>query len=216
MSRNYQTLTGDTIIRKVRGKNICNAIICVLGYLAVTALVIYLLHMTSTQHRYLYAIIGLLLCILFYAGLTFWLKRTLSTLKDVSRARVFRKYGSPEQLAEIISAGAAHPLLESRHALIADTFIMKHNDYESYIPFSDVILCYRKEQRTNGVLTGIYLVVQDVYGEKIEYPFKMGKSHLGEMTDVMRHISEQAPNAAFGYTQQNLKYADANVKAIPE
>lgn len=216
MSRSYQSLSGEEIIKKIRSKNRRTVLLCALGDLAVVGAAAVLLFMTANEHRYVYAIIGLLVCVLFFVALTTVMKAALTTLKDVANAKLFRKFGAPERLAEAISAGAEHPLLESRQTLAADSFIMKHNDFESYVPYSAVLLCYKKEQRTNGILTSVSLVVHDAYGDKTEYPFKMGKRHEGEMNDVMRQIAEQAPNAAFGYTPQNLKYAAANARRIPE
>ena len=114
------------------------------------------------------------------------------------------------------SAGAEDLLLDSNKALIAKNFIMKHNDFESYIPFTHVLLCYRKESSTNGIPTAVYFVVHDIYGDSFEYPFKMGKKHREEMVDIMKHISTLSPQAAFGYSQQNLQYAKSHVQQIPE
>ena len=142
------------------------------------------------------------------------LKNALGTLKDCRHAKVFRKFGEPETIAARIAAESAEPLLPSNEVLIADSFIMNYTNFESYVPYSGVLLCYKKEQRTNGILTAIYLVVHDIYGDQFSYRFKTGKKHADEMINVMKHISEQAPQAAFGYTQENLQYAAANAKKL--
>ena len=216
MARSYNSLTGDEIVRKIRGKNRTILFGCIMGFLAVAALAAYLLYMTATEHQYLYAILGLLLCALFAYVLAITLKKAIGVLKDPTRARVFRKYGTPDQIAATIAAGADNVLLGSGKALITEKFIMKHNDFESYIPFTDVLLVYRKESSTNGIPTGVFFVVHDVYGDSFEYPFKMGKKHKDEMVDIMKHIHELSPQAAFGYTKPNLDYAKTHIKPLPQ
>ncbi|MBR5371827.1 MAG: hypothetical protein IK130_06405 [Oscillospiraceae bacterium] len=216
MAYHYNSLTGDIIVRKIQKKNKRNALLCILGLAAVAGLAVFLLYMTATEHKYLYAIGGLLLCALFVYVLITTMRKAISIWKDPSRARVFRKYGTPDQIAETIAAGADNVLLGSGKALITESFIMKHNDFESFIPFTDVLLCYRKESSTNGIPTAVYFVVHDVYGDSFEYPFKMGKKHKEEMVDIMKHISELAPQAAFGYSGQNLNYAKTHTKPLPQ
>ncbi len=216
MAKSYYGLTGEAVVSSVRRRNIGTLVFCIFGLIACLVAIVVLLVMTAHEHRYLVTIIGLLIVALLIYAAVCGIKSACNTLKDCTRARIFRKYGSPDSIAERIAAEADTPLLSSQKALIADSFIMNRGNFESYVPFSEILLCYKKEQRTNGILTGIFLVVHDAYGDKFEYPFKLGKKHEEEMLDVMKHISTQAPKAAFGYTPENLKYAAANARQPAE
>ena len=60
----------------------------------------------------------------------------------------------------------------------------------------------------------MYLIVFDSYGEKHQYPFKFGKSGKELMGDVMKHISEKAPECAFGFTNEARQYMNSRRKTL--
>lgn len=209
----YAELTGAQIVGAIRRKNRRSVFFGILGMLLVVLFLLGVGYMMTNGHP-IYGVVGVLLCAFFLWALGTSVIKSMRILKDVENSRVFRKYGAPEALAERIAEGSLSPILDSKRALIADSFIMIHKDYESYVPFNQVMLLYRKEHRTNGVLDGIFLVVHDVYGDKFEYPFKLGKKHAGDMSVVADEILRQAPECRFGYTQENLAYVQQNCKKI--
>lgn len=211
MAANYQALSGQDVIKKVRNTHIKYLIFCTLGViLAVVMLIAAGSMIRNGEGGILVMVFGVLvmLCSIYFAG------RSFKTLGNIENCRLFRKYGTPDEIAQRISEGSLNTILDSKGSLCTDTFIMKHSDFESYVPYEDILLLYRKEHRTNGVLDGIYLVVHDRYGDKFEYPFKMGKKHAGEMDTVANAIGQRAKDCRFGYTPDNLSYVKQNAKTI--
>ena len=211
MGTNYNVLSGDDVVKKIRNTHIKYLFFCLAGAVLAVVMLIAAGHLIRDgEGGILVMLFGILvmLCAVYFAS------RSIKTLGNVENCRVFRKYGTPEQIAQRISEGTLSTILDSKGSLCTETFIMKHSDFESFVPYEDILLLYRKEHRTNGILDSIFLVVHDRYGDKFEYPFKLGKKHAGEMDMVANAIGQHAPDCRFGYTQDNLSYAKQNAKPL--
>lgn len=213
MAKNYVGLTGNDIVKAVRRHNLW--MLLSRGFLILFIAVILTVGMRYLwkSGHYIYLVLAILVALLLFYMCIEAVGKAAATLKNVSRARVFRKYGSPDSIAMRISEG--EPLLESNKTLLTDSFIMKHGDFESFIPFEDILLIYRKTHATNGVQDGVYLVVHDAYGDSFDYPFKLGKKHESEMENAFAVIMQRADRARVGYLKENLEYAKQNA-AEPE
>ena len=214
MAINYTGLTGEQIVGKVRRRNRNTVWKCALGIMLVAAFLVGVIWLIRAEKRYLIGIFGILICLLVIYFLLQSIGKATDVLKDVPSAPVFRKFGSPETIAARVANGADSPLIPSRKTLIGDSFIMKHGDFETYIPFESVRLMYRKEHSTNGVKDSIFLVVYDEYGDSVDYPFQLGKKHADEMRIAAETIAAQAPDCRFGYTKENLDWIKSVAKKL--
>ncbi len=216
MAKNYSALTGSDIVRAVRKKHIKYLIYSIFGIIAGFALLIAVsIYLHRSSESVVYMILGVLMSACIIGFSCYMLGKSFLTLRDILHIPLFRKYGSADSIAMQISEHFPAAILESNKVLITDSFIMKHGDYETYIPYEDVLLLYRKEHRTNGVLDSIFLVVYDAYGDNVEYPFKLGKKHADDMDAAAKAIASRAPNCRFGYTKENLAYVQSNKKPLP-
>ncbi|MBR6760729.1 MAG: hypothetical protein IKM30_01700 [Oscillospiraceae bacterium] len=208
-------LTGDKIVRLMRRRNGWAAVgYCFFALFAVLMLIAgpFLLNDGRPFPALAAVVMGILLMV--YAG-----KRLFSAIKTVFRTekhRLFRKYGSPDDLAAQILQGEEEMILDHPQVMVTEQFIMKRKCFESFIPYDHILLIYRKEHRTNGVLDGIYLVIHDCYGDSYEYPFRMGQKYAGDLEYAAGEIGKRASGCRFGYTTENLNWAKANVKPLPE
>lgn len=132
------------------------------------------------------------------------------------KATVFRKYGDPEAIADRIFVGRENILLEQNHVVITADYILHRKHYETFVPLADVLLMYRKEHRTNGILDAISLVVHDRYGDSYEYPFRLSNKFAGDMDYAVGEIIKLNPECRIGYDRQNLQYVKANKQPIPD
>lgn len=132
------------------------------------------------------------------------------------RATVFRKYGAPDEIADRIFLGRENVLLEQSYVIITEDYILHRKHYETFVPLADILLVYRKEHRTNGILDSISLVVHDRYGDSYEYPFKMGKKFAGDMDFAVGEMIKRMPNCRLGYDKQNLQYVKEQKLPIPD
>ena len=216
MAKNYSALTGNDIIRSIRKKHIIRLILSLLGIAAgFGALIAVSMFLNEQGESMLYQLFCVLFCALFIGFCCYMVGKSFLTLRNIRHIPLFRKFGSADSIAMQIAEHFVSPVLESRSVLITDTFIMKHGDYETYKPYESVMLMYRKEHRTNGVLDSIFLVVFDEFGDSVDYPFKLGKKHSGDMEEAANAIAKRAPNCRFGYTKENLAYVQQNKKPLP-
>lgn len=214
MAVSYTDLTGEQIIRKVRRQNRGTVVKCSLIILAALAFTVGIVWIIREEQRYLLGFCGILLVALVIVWMLQSISKALGVLRDVPAAPVFRKFGSPETIAARIANGADSPLIPSRTTLVGDSFIMKHGDFETYIPFESVRLMYRKEHSTNGIKDSIFLVVYDEFGDSVDYPFKLGKKHADEMRIAAEEIAKHAPDCRFGYTKENLDWVKSVARKL--
>lgn len=219
MAKDYSALTGDEMlagIRKTHRARIAGDIFLILfaaGFLI--GCVIMLMNNHRDAFRIVMALIGIAGCIVGVWAIFGQIGKHIETIASPEKCRLFRKYGSPESVAARIAAESGEPVIAEKSTLLCRSFIMIRGDFESFIPLDQMLHVYRKESSTNGIKHSVYLVGQDVYGDKFEYPFKLGKTHKQIMVDAMEEISRQSPQCAVGYSPQNLAYAKQNVKVLP-
>ena len=212
--RNYSELTGDQVVAGVRRYNQRNRLLCILGILVCCAFLVAIIKFMFPGGHYVYGILGVILILLCFYGLFEGISRTTKTIAAGENAAIFRKYGTPETIAARIALESAEPLLDSKGSLVCDSFIMKHGNFESFIPFEKALLIYRREHRTNGIKDSVSLVVHDAFGDSVQYPFKMGRRGQEQMQEIMMHISQKNENCAVGYSPQNLNYAKQNATPL--
>ncbi|MCQ2417891.1 MAG: hypothetical protein MJ071_08810 [Oscillospiraceae bacterium] len=215
MAKTYDALSGEQIKQKIKKKHVFRCICGTLGLIAVPLVMYAVIRFGIMQeHEYFTSIIILAVLLVGFSVLGKTLQKSRQTIADIDNIRLFRKYGSAETIAARIAQGCESPLMNTGRSFVGSTFIMQHDNFESYIPFEEILLLYRKVHRTNGVTDGVYLEVHDTYGDHFQYPFRIGKKHEAEMEKVVNKILEQAPNCRVGYTKENLEYAKAAAKEL--
>lgn len=214
MARQYSTISGAEIVSSICRHHKKNIALCILGMLGTAFLMVVVVLWLRTGEHIVFGILGIGLCVLFAYLLVDSISKSRRILADPENCRLFRKYGAPDTIAMQIADGSNALLTESKTALITDTFIMKHGNFETFVPFGHILLLYRKEHSTNGITDSVFLVVHDAFGDSFEYPFKVGKKHEAEMWSVAEEIAKRAPQCRIGYTQDNLNYVKQNAKKL--
>ena len=213
----YRTLDGKKLTAQVRRKNRSRVswnIFYIFCLIAVMAAI--LIYNVLENHEYLMTIVVLLLCSFGIWALVSSIIKAVGVLRDVPNSRVFRKYGTPDEIAARIAEESGEPILRCRQTLLTRSFIMRTDEPQSYIPLEKAALIYRKEHRTNGIKDSVSLVVHDWYGDQFEYPFKLGKKHAAEMDLAANTIINAASACRVGYTPENLSYIRTNTQPVPE
>lgn len=216
MAHNYSALTGDKIVQSIRKQNRHKLVMYILAIPFLCLFLVGMLtYMIQEHDEYVIGVIAIVvLSLLLYADVSS-IGKTRKALAEAENCALFRKFGSAERIAAKIAEESAAPLLDSRGTIICESFIMKHGNFESYIPFDHALLVYRQEHSTNGIKDAVFLVVHDVYGDSVQYQFKMGKKGKELMQEMMAHISQKNEHCAVGYSQQNLSYARTNTRPVP-
>lgn len=219
MAKDYSALTGDMMLNGIRKTHRFRVAADVFAILFAAAFligcVIMLMNNRGDVFRIVMGVIGIALCVLGVWVLFGQIGKHVETIAAPEKSRLFRKYGSPESIAARIAAESGEPVIAEKSTLLCRSFIMIRGDFESFVPLDKMLHIYRKESSTNGIKHSVYLVGQDIYGDKFEYPFRLGKTHKQIMGNAMEEISRQSPQCAVGYTPQNLAYAKQNIK-MPE
>lgn len=217
MAHNYSALSGEQIVSSIRKKSRHAFVMYVL---AIPVLCLFLvaavIGVLKERDQVLIFLFGIVIIVVFMYAAFSAIGKARKKLADAENCALFRKFGSPDRIAARIAEESAAPLLDSRGTIVCRSFIMKHGDFESYIPFDQTLLVYRQEHSTNGIKDAVFLVLHDAYCNSVSYQFKMGKKGKEQMQEIMKHISQQNAQCAFGYSQQNLSYARQNSVPVPD
>lgn len=216
MKKDLSSLTGADILSAVRKRHRRIRVWCIVGIIAACAAIVAGVIMMRKGEDMFFGILMLLFgAIGIYVAFTEFSKSG-KAMKDAENCRVFRKFGSPESIAAKIAEECSTPVLDAKGVLVCDSFIVQRNNFETYVPFSEALLIYRVEHRTNGIKDGVSLAIHDSYGDKQQFPFQLGKRGQEQMQELMQRISEKNERCAFGYSQQNLAYARQNAQTLSE
>lgn len=215
MEKNLSDLTGEQMCQLIRKMKIRQCILCVIAEVFFLLFIVMGIWGLCTGEGPAVAVLAVILGLGGAVYLVVVFRRCLRTVQDPEHCRLFRKFGSPSTLAAQIAAGYNTCIIENRNVYVTDTFIMKKNDFDSFVPYTDIVLLYRKEHRTNGIKDGVFLTVHDAYGDVFDYPFRIRKKFEKEMEQTAMRIAAAAPLCRMGYTTENLKYAKACKKELP-
>ncbi|MBR3269320.1 MAG: hypothetical protein IKI58_11445 [Oscillospiraceae bacterium] len=141
---------------------------------------------------------------------------------------VFRRYGGPQGVAAAVNAAYGQVVFSNKYFMLTPTFIMKPNDFTTFIPNTHLLLACKEDRRGQiaatlflGVLfsiaiygnkpAGLFLSAYTCYGDQVDYLFK-GKS--AQVDYVCRMIQPYAPQCAIGDSPETRLYL-ATHKIMP-
>ncbi len=199
--------TGDLIRKAVRKTYIREmvefAFLLVLG-IAMAGVSIYLLTGKNDVRFVIMALImGGALSLYTFQGVSTRCK----TLMHIDKCKVFRKYGTPEKIAEQLSSEQNEVVSENVSAILTKQFILNKDNMESFVPLSSVLMVY-PVQVSRGRLA---LVVKDCYGDSFFYPFR---ATIEESHALLAEIKKAAPHTRLGYNRANIAYVKKNRKSV--
>ena len=209
-----QSITGNDILKAIVKKNRRGIGWCIVGIIAAAAVMAAGLLLILEDGRVFNGVLMIAVSILGAYFALYYISVLNKKRLDPEHCELFRKFGTPDSIAQTIARESGEPLHEAKGVLVCDSFIMRKNDFESYIPLSEALAVYRSEHRTNGIPDAVYLVVTDSFGKAQQYPFRFGKAGKEAMARIMEHISQKAPDCVFGYSREVLDYIARNRRTL--
>ena len=199
-----QTLTGRELTDQLRH----HANLMLALFLPSTILALLLGIVLAIRFRLPGAVIGTLLIAV---PLRFVLQAFPQKLHP-ERADVFRKYGTPDEIAERIRAGSGTVFFDNGRLVITEQYLLDTEKPETLLFFPHALNAYPdgvqgKEEQ---------LIVYDSWGQKLCYPFTNGKQQvirIGTLTDKIR---KHAPECRSGHRPEDMEYVRQHQKPLPE
>lgn len=176
-----------------------------------------------------------LIIVIIFAGLSIWLTSTdddatvwwvltilfisisvycIYKLSTPRKNKVFRKYGSLEDVAEMIDELlASEKIYEDKFLMVSDKYIMSTKDYTSIRKISDILAAFPYTQSYNFVPVAGGLRLIDKWGDSISVPSGISTA---KARDVMEILAQHHPHIALGFNAETLNRIKNNKVKLPK
>jgi len=160
---------------------------------------------------YLYVHFAGLLCLIPAALCAGLAVRHLLRMMQPQKSPLFRKYGSPERVAEMRGTEGKDIFFENSKMLVSQHWLAVKNDPERFVRFEWILLAYTRRSPF-----GTYLTVHDCWGSRLAFPFAVGEQQVFKPEIILDKIKKNAPGCQLGCTKQHLDYAKSHRRKLPE
>ena len=201
----------NKVINNIRKNEIKKAVIMLIKALIFTGIMISLLLSGDDIKDLIFAllIVGVFV-VLFDYGLIKCIVIIINPLKS----DLFKKYGSPEEIAEILDEIETTIEYEDKHLIISKKYISDKKDYSKMVACDDVLGVHKLVHKTNYIVDYYQIVITDKYGNEITYSYPVKEEE--KCDNLLMLIVSKCKNAKAGYTKQEQDYIKANKQTLPD
>lgn len=133
---------------------------------------------------------------------------------DPLKSDLFKKYGSPEEIANILNEIENTKEYEDRNLIISKRYISDKKDYSKIVACDDVLGVHKLVHKTNFVVDYFQIVITDKYGFEITYSYPVKEQE--KCDKLLMIIANKCKNAKAGYTKQEQDHIKANKQELPD
>lgn len=137
---------------------------------------------------------------------------TLPEFLHPEQADVFRKYGTPEQVAERLRNGCGDVFFDNGRMVVTEQFVLDTEKPETLLFYPHALTVYPDAVQGRES----YLVVYDQWGQKLRYPFTNGSQQVIRIDTLSDKIRKHAPGCRGGHRPEDLDYVREKRIALPE
>lgn len=156
-----------------------------------------------------------MICIvaLFTIPMDIALYRTWKIVFNPYSSDIFKKYGSPDKLTNIIKEIEETIEYEDKFLRISENYISDVKDYEKIVACDDVLGIHKLVHKTNYVVDYYQIVLTDKYGQETTYTYKVKEED--KVNELILYIAKKCKNAEVGYTNKEQNHIKNNKVPLP-
>lgn len=198
-----ETWNGEQIVARIRRKYQRLLLIGISVELAILVIGILL----TIRFRMPGAVIGLLLLA---ATIPPLFSRVPKWLHPES-ADVFRKYGTPDAVAERLCQGGSEVFFDNGRLLVTEQYLLDREDPEMLLFYPNALTVY-----PDGVQgKDESLIVFDKWGQKLRFPFTNEQKQIVKIDILKDKVRKQSPNCRSGCHSADMEYVRQNQISLP-
>lgn len=129
------------------------------------------------------------------------------------KSDLFKKYGSPDEIAKILDEIENTKEYKDKHLVISKNYISDKKDYSKIVACDDVLGVHKLVHKTNFVVDYFQIVITDKYGFEITYSYQVKEEE--KCDKLLSIIAYKCKNAKAGYTKQEQDYIKENKQELP-
>lgn len=176
----------------------------------VVTLLIYEIFTNEFEIASLIIIIPMGIFAYFLNGVLFdYIRLAINPLKD----NVFKKYGSPEKISEILKEIENTKEYEDKNIIISKNYICDKKDYNKIVALNNALGVHKYIHKRNFVIDYYKVIVIDKYGENIDFQYSPKEEEL--VDKVLIILSQKCQNAEIGYTKNEFDHVNKNKVDLP-
>jgi hypothetical protein len=134
------------------------------------------------------------------AGCDVFIIKALIMIIDPLSNKIFKKYGSLENLRDILIEIESTIQFEDNKVIISNNYIMRKKNYESILAFDDILSAHKQVHKTNGFIDSYSVIVTDKYG--LRNVFEYSSKEEEKVNVILFLIGMKSKNAVMGFTKQ--------------
>lgn len=152
---------------------------------------------------------------LIFAGLIDWLLiKHLIIAINPSKDNVFKKYGSPKKVQQILNKLNKNKIYEDDNLIMSQKYITNKKDFSDLTCFNDVLGVHKLHHKKNNITNYYGVILTDKYGFEHSYTYTVKNEK--KCDELLLLIANLCPNAEIGYTKQQKQYIKENKEKLPE
>lgn len=200
----------NKVIKNVRINEIKIALVMLIPALIFTGIVISILVSGEDIDELIFM---LLLFGVFAVLFDYALIKSILIIIDPLKSDLFKKYGPPEKILDILDEIENTKEYEDKHLVISKNYISDKKDYSKIVACDDVLGVHKLVHKTNYVIDYYQIVIIDKYGLEIKYSYSVKNQDMCDK--LLMVIAYKCKNAKVGYTKQEQDYIKANRQKLP-
>ena len=135
----------------------------------------------------------------------------LPELLHPEQADIFRKYGTPEQVAARIRNGSGDVFFGNGRTVVTEDYVLDTEKPDTLLFYPHALLVYPDGVQGKEET----LVIYDEWGKKLRYPFTNGKQQVIRIGTLSDKIRRHNPKCRSGHRPEDLDYVKQNRITIP-
>lgn len=189
----------EKVVGNIRKNSIKNLLLSLLFGIVPNFATFMIIYFSITEGFETVYLIGILFGIMAYM-IDKRIIELIGLISNPLRSDIFKKYGSPEQVKEIIDEIENSKEYEDKHLVISKNYISDKKDYEKIVACDDVLGAHKLIHKTNYVVDYIQIVIIDKYAHQSAYTYKPKEEE--KCNQLLYLISQKCENAEVGYTKR--------------
>ena len=206
----------NDVLKQIKSKNILRAILFFIVSIILLIIITFIICEVLIEEEKIVAGSAFTIVFLFLLILSIIkFMKHYKLAKNPESDNVFKKYGSSEDVTNIINEMTKNTIYKDNNIIISPDYICGTKDYEKLISCDNVLGAHIVVHKRNGAIIKYQLVLIDKYNQKAVFNYNgYDQNNYTLLKKILLIIEKICPNAEIGYTLKEKENIKSNSKEL--